>query len=183
MNERLFRAVIDDGETEGTFRSYDRWLRIPLPETEAKDSTFVRYDAALKQHPGFSEDRNSLEEIIEKASRTYDVDPALIRGVIKTESNFNSRATSPKGAMGLMQLMPSTARDLGVGDPYDPVENVMAGTRYLKSLLNRYDGNVALALAAYNWGMGNVEKNPDRLPRETRQYVKLVTRERRKTDV
>jgi soluble lytic murein transglycosylase-like protein len=73
-----------------------------------------------------------------------------------------------------MQLMPDTAKDLGVKDCYNPVENVMAGTRYLKSLLDRYEGNVELTLAAYNWGMGNVERHPEKLPKETREYIARV---------
>jgi len=70
--------------------------------------------------------------------------------------------------------MPETAKELGVEDSYDPVENIMAGTRYLKGLLDRYDGNVPLALAAYNWGMGNVERHPERLPRETQTYIARI---------
>jgi len=112
--------------------------------------------------------------IITQAADRFSLDPDLIRGVIKAESNFNIHSTSPKGAMGLMQLMPATARDLGVGNPYDAYENVMGGTRYLKGLLDRYDGDVDRALAAYNWGMGNVEKHPYRLPRETRSYVARI---------
>jgi hypothetical protein len=184
MNERLYRAIIDDDEAErdyGTCRTYDRWLNLPVPDRTEDGSTSALPDPA--RYPEVPADRRGLEEIIYRASRTYGVDPALIRGIIKTESNFNTRATSPKGALGLMQLMPSTARDLGVDNPYDPLENVMAGTRYLKNLLNRYDGDVTLALAAYNWGMGNLEKHPERMPRETRNYVQLVTREYRKAGV
>ncbi|MFB3925814.1 MAG: lytic transglycosylase domain-containing protein [Syntrophales bacterium] len=115
-----------------------------------------------------------FDVLIEKAARRFDVDPGLIRAVIETESNFNPGATSSKGAIGLMQLMPDTARELGVKDAYDPEENIMAGTRYLKSLLNRYHGDTELALAAYNWGMGNLEKSTGRFPRETLDYIARV---------
>ena len=120
--------------------------------------------------------RSDFDRIIDRASLTYGVDADLIRSVIRAESDFDPQATSPKGAMGLMQLMPETARDLGVADAYDPEENIMAGTRYLKSLLDRYEGDVPRALAAYNWGMGNVERYPERLPQETREYIARITR-------
>jgi len=113
--------------------------------------------------------------MIKKASETYHVDAELIRSVIQVESNFNSHSTSSKGAMGLMQLMPETAKDLGVKNAYNPEENILAGTRYLKGLLNRYHGDVRLSLAAYNWGMGNVEKYSEKMPLETRNYVERVT--------
>lgn len=122
------------------------------------------------------EPRSSIDLAIEAAARTHGVDPALVRSVIQAESNFDPNCTSPKGAMGLMQLMPETARELGVRNGYDPVENVSAGTRYLKMLLNRYDGDIPVALSAYNWGMGNVEKRPGQMPTETRRYVEQVTR-------
>jgi len=183
MNERLYRAVIDDEGAEMDYGTYNRWLHLPVSDRTAEGSASVLPDQALKRYPDVPADRSDLEGIIDSASKTYGVDPALIRGVIKTESNFNTRVTSPKGAMGLMQLMPSTARDLGVENPYDPLENVMAGTRYLKSLLVRYDGDVTMALAAYNWGMGNLERHPERLPLETRNYVQLVTKEYRKAGV
>lgn len=117
---------------------------------------------------------DTLNHIVNQAAKKYDVDADLIRSVIQAESNFNPSATSPAGAMGLMQLMPETAKELGVNNAYDPRENVMGGVRYLKMLLERYDGQVDMALAAYNWGMGNLEKNPDRLPPETLSYVEKV---------
>ncbi|MDD2856198.1 MAG: lytic transglycosylase domain-containing protein, partial [Desulfuromonadaceae bacterium] len=115
-----------------------------------------------------------LAPIISKASRQYGVEPALIRAVIKAESNFNPHAVSHAGAAGLMQLMPATARSLGVTDSFDPEQNVMAGTRFLKDMLTRYGGNLDSALAAYNWGPGNVDRRPDELPRETRNYQARV---------
>lgn len=116
----------------------------------------------------------SLSDIVAQASSTYKVDADLIAAVIRAESGGNSGATSPKGAMGLMQLMPATAKDLGVTDPYDPKQNVMAGAKYLKGLLDRYGGNRDLALAAYNWGMGNLEKSHRSMPQETVNYVARI---------
>ena len=122
-------------------------------------------------------------DIIDHASETYGVDPDLIRAVIRAESGYRQDSTSPTGAMGLMQLMPETARDLGVHDPYDPAENIMGGTRYLKSLLDRFGNNRDLALAAYNWGMGNVERRPGKMPQETRTYIARVNQYYRESKV
>ncbi|MDQ7838063.1 MAG: lytic transglycosylase domain-containing protein [Thermodesulfobacteriota bacterium] len=115
-----------------------------------------------------------IEHIVSEASRKYGVEPALIKSVIAVESNGDPQAVSPAGARGLMQLMPATAAELGVTDPFDPAQNVMAGTRYLRQLMDRYQGDVKLALAAYNWGMGNLEKRPEALPKETREYIARV---------
>jgi len=119
--------------------------------------------------------RSGVDAVVEKASRRYGVDAGLIKAIIKAESNFNPRAVSSAGAQGLMQLMPATARGLGVSDPFDPEQNVMAGTRFLKDMLHRYGGNLDDALAAYNWGPGNVDRHGSAsLPRETRQYLGTV---------
>jgi soluble lytic murein transglycosylase-like protein len=116
------------------------------------------------------------DALIEQESAANAVDPNLVRAVIQAESAFNPWARSRKGAMGLMQLMPATARDYGVRNPYDPVENIRAGVAYLKRLLVRFADNVELALAAYNAGPKAVEKYGTAVPpyRETRNYVRRI---------
>jgi soluble lytic murein transglycosylase-like protein len=121
----------------------------------------------------------SSEEIdasIVMAAARHNVDPNLVRAVVKVESNFNSNAVSRKGAMGLMQLMPSTARSLNVKNPFDPQQNVDAGVRHLKQLLENYGGDVNLTLAAYNAGSGAVARSSG-VPRfaETQNYVRRIT--------
>lgn len=119
----------------------------------------------------------SYEELIRLASGRHNVDADLIRAVIKAESDFNSSARSNKGAMGLMQLMPDTARLHNVNDAYDPNENVEGGVRHLKMLLERYQGDFTLSLAAYNAGSGAVEKHGGIPPfSETKEYVRRVLR-------
>ena len=116
-----------------------------------------------------------LEQIIAQAARTYNLPPGLLRAVIQVESGGNPRAVSPAGAQGLMQLMPETARGLGVQDPFDPEQNVMGGARYLRQLLDRYGGDLDRALAAYNAGPGAVERYGGIPPyQETQTYVRKV---------
>ena len=120
---------------------------------------------------------SNFEDFIISASARHSIDPDLIRAVIKTESDFNSNARSPKGAMGLMQLMPDTARQHNVLDAYDPFDNIEGGVRHLRLLLSRYRGNLELSLAAYNAGINAVERHGGIPPyAETRQYVRRVLR-------
>ena len=101
----------------------------------------------------------TVERLIDQASQAQEIDPALIKAIIRAESNFNVRAVSSAGAQGLMQLMPATAEDLRIIDPFDPKENIHGGTHYLRYLLNRFDQDLRLALAAYHAGPGNVTRH------------------------
>jgi soluble lytic murein transglycosylase-like protein len=120
--------------------------------------------------------RRAFDRTIESHASAYNVRPELVRAVIHAESNFNPHAVSPKGAMGLMQLMPETAGELGVGRPFDPDDNIRGGVAYLRQLLDRYENDEELALAAYNAGPGAVARYGNRVPpfRETRQYVSRI---------
>jgi len=171
MDTRLLQTLSMETKTESDFPSSLRFLgQFSSPENNMSN----KWHSA--QNDDIQKENTDLNRIIAQTANMHGVDEALVKSVIKVESNFNSKSTSSKGAMGLMQLMPDTARELGVRNPYDPVENIEAGTRYLKKLLNRYDGNVSLSLAAYNWGMGNIERKPEQIPIETRQYVAKVIR-------
>ncbi len=121
--------------------------------------------------------KTKFDKLIDEAARHFDVDAALVSAVIKAESDYNPREVSHKGARGLMQLMPSTAERFGVTNSFDPVANVYGGTRYLRWLLQTFDGNADLAVAAYNAGEGNVWKYNGVPPyRETLTYIRRVAR-------
>lgn len=116
-----------------------------------------------------------IDALVSQNASTWQVDPSLVKAIIANESGFNANATSKVGAQGLMQLMPATAQSVGVRDSYDPAQNVAGGTRYLKGLLDRFNGDVRLAVAAYNAGPGAVEKYGDVPPYpETQNYVQRV---------
>jgi len=120
--------------------------------------------------------REQLIPLIRQTAEAHSIDPALLAALIDVESGFEPNAISPKGAMGLMQLIPKTALQYGLAEPYNPVRNLDAGTRYLKDLLAQHDGNLALALAAYNAGQGSVGRYQKRIPPygETLLYVPRV---------
>ncbi len=140
----------------------------------------IRYDLILKEKRVLFRvkpaDINKYDHLITRASEKYNVDSALVKAVIKAESNFNHQAVSPKGARGLMQLMPATANSLQVRDSFHPENNIEGGVRYLRYLLNLFKGNLSLALAAYNAGEAAVARHHYNIPpyRETQTYVRRV---------
>jgi soluble lytic murein transglycosylase-like protein len=141
------------------------WLHAPVPIVTTSIQSMVGVPAA-----------HAYDSIIEEASIRFRVDSALIRSVMQTESAFDALAVSRAGAMGLMQLMPAVAVELGVDDPFDPRQNVMAGTKYLRQLLTQYRGSLPLVLAGYNAGTAVVDQYGGVPPfPETQNYVKRVT--------
>jgi soluble lytic murein transglycosylase-like protein len=131
---------------------------------------------ASKEEPARPIRASAFDDLIDEHAAAQHVRPELVRAVIQQESNFNPRARSSKGAMGLMQLMPATAADLGVLNPFNALENIRGGIKYLRRLLNRYDDNETLALAAYNAGPAAVDRHGSQVPpyRETQEYVKRI---------
>jgi soluble lytic murein transglycosylase-like protein len=152
-------------------------VQTKLISAKSRTAIYMPAEASFtgRGRPAMSIDRDGAEKLVREAADRHQVDPALVRAVIETESNWNSSAISRRGAVGLMQLMPTTAQRFGASEYYSPQQNVDAGVRYLKTLLERYNGNLDLALAAYNAGEGAVDRAHG-IPafRETRNYVQKV---------
>ncbi|KAF0183655.1 MAG: lytic transglycosylase [Nitrospirae bacterium] len=178
----VYRSVAPDGSvvyTNTPFKNTDRVMYRenkkfiqPEPEknsadkkpaqpsgktTESTEPKAATQKDSLKRE-SVSTRKNAYANIVEEKAKKHDVDPKLVKSVIRAESNWNSSAVSPKGAMGLMQLMPQTAHLMGVGNAFDPEENIEGGVKYLRYLLGRFNGNLTLALAAYNAGPKAVER-------------------------
>jgi soluble lytic murein transglycosylase-like protein len=148
----------------------------PSAPLQGTSTPFPAVSSNLVANPVAQPVSEALDRIVLQTAQKNHVDPALVRAVISTESNWNSSAVSSKGALGLMQLIPDTARQMGVGNAFDPAQNVDGGVRYLRMLLERYNGDLSKALAAYNAGPGAVDRFGG-VPnfRETRDYVRKVT--------
>ena len=152
---------------------------ILTPDGTAKAATGTSQTESTGDFSNYMDEstsNNSLSSLFQNASDTYGVSVSLLTAMAKQESSFQADATSSSGAMGIMQLMPATAAELGCSDAYDPEQNIMAGAKYISQLLQKYDGNVSLALAAYNAGSNNVDKYGGIPPfEETQNYVAKIT--------
>src|SRR5438445_7933332 len=191
---RTSQRAVSSAVLSSTFRSQQnrlvfwsttehQWKTVPHANVRAARSAAAEVDQFLDKpqseqnsplRKGFTQ--KEIDDAINKAADRHAVDPNLVRALVKVESNFNPNAVSRKGAMGLMQLMPQTARQMRLTNPFNPEENIDAGVRHLKDLLDSYGGDVRLSLAAYNAGAGSVARSAG-IPRyaETRNYVKRIT--------
>jgi Transglycosylase SLT domain len=170
-------ASISDLGGRSVFVNQDPPTLIKPLRAKSRATIYLPGEASFtgNSRPWMSIDRDGVEKLVREAAERHRVDPALVRAVIETESNWNPRAVSRKGAGGLMQLIPTTAQRYGASDLFNPQQNIDAGVRHLKMLLERYHGNLDLALAAYNAGEGAVDRAGG-IPhiRETKDYVQKV---------
>ena len=169
-------AIVDD-DGRRFFINAEAPAKASLTATKPRPNIYLPAESSFTGHsrPAVEIGRDGVEKIVREAADRHSVDPALVRAVIETESNWNPKAWSHKGAGGLMQLIPTTAQRYGASDVFNPQQNIDAGVKHLKWLLERYNGNLDLALAAYNAGEGAVDRAHG-VPafRETRNYVQKV---------
>jgi soluble lytic murein transglycosylase-like protein len=170
----IFRYVDPDGTVHFTNVPQDTRYRLYLSTQKEPDAVTTAFNDRYR--PYLKADRKKYHPHVIEAARAYQLEPALIHAVISAESGYNALARSPKGAKGLMQLMPDTARRYGVDNPLDPKQNIYGGAAYLRDLLTLFGDDLNLALAAYNAGEGAVKEHGHRIPpyRETIQYVPKV---------
>ena len=167
-NQVSFEKILQDGAKT----KFGDLLTNPATRVNAQIYTNTASSVAPKADVS---SKAKIKELISRVSKKHGVDEKLVNALVNQESGFNPNAKSKVGAMGLMQLMPSTAKGLGVTNPMDPEQNVEGGVKYLKSMLNKYNGNIILALAAYNAGPGAVDKYDGVPPyKETQNYVKSI---------
>jgi len=157
---------------------------VRIDRVELEDTATAAAGSGKKER-GWSTGRSGLDSLIRQNGNKYNVDPYLIFLVMEQESHFNTRAVSPRGARGLMQLMPGTGARFGVRRPHDEAQNIAGGTRYLRELLNKFNNRVDLVLASYNAGEGAVIKFGHKVPpyAETRNYVKKISKRYKRTTV
>lgn len=178
-NLQLLQGLFDPNQ-KTSVDSLSLLLRMATHRFEASSGASQKLDlyASVSQPSLLTSTKNSreqIEKLIDGVAQQVGLAPELIRSVVRTESNFSPDAVSSTGAQGLMQLMPETARELEVTDSFDAQQNLLGGSRYLKQLLNKYEGDLDHALAAYNWGQGNVDRNGlGQMPQETRDYLVKV---------
>ncbi len=169
-------SVEDETDADDFFSGFDNiesLRQLTLQRSQVIDKYYTSQQPALPK--SMPQKTNQITAMIDDVAEKVSLAPELIHSVVSAESAYNPTAVSHAGAQGLMQLMPETAQELGVQDSFDPLQNLLGGSKYLKQLLEKYSGDLDCALAAYNWGQGNVDrKGLEKMPQETRDYLARV---------
>ena len=172
MLQGLF-SVEDETDTDDFFSGFNiinSMQQLTVQQSQILDKYYAPQRPSLLKP--VSQEPNQIAQMIDHVAEKVSLAPELIHSVVSAESAYNPTAVSHAGAQGLMQLMPETAQELGVQDSFDPFQNLLGGSKYLKQLLEKYDGDLDHALAAYNWGQGNVDRRGlENMPEETRDYL------------